>query len=63
MVLARIADMDNSIPAEWSLLTHVISADIEKPQIAIWYYDRWRIENYFKLLNSQARRTDYWQPE
>lgn len=63
LVLARIVDADNYILAEWSLLTNVMSTDVEKAQIANWYYYRWRIESFFKLLKSHGQQIDYWQQE
>ena len=48
--------------AEWTLLTNaLVSADAS--QIALWYYWRWRIESFYKLLKSHGQEIEYWQQE
>lgn len=63
LVLARVVDEKDFILAQWSLLTNVISAEVECSQIAKWYYYRWRIESFFKLLKSHGQQVDCWQQE
>ncbi|MCW5966941.1 MAG: transposase [Blastocatellales bacterium] len=53
---------DGKIEAEWYLLSNV-SAQTGAEQLAEWYYWRWRIESYFKLLKSHGFRVDQWQQE
>ena len=62
LVIARVCDDDGRILAEWLLLTSApdtISAD----RIALWYYWRWRIESYHKLLKNAGQQVEYWQQE
>ena len=46
-----------------SLLTNVSPALADAATIALWYYWRWRIESYFKLLKSHGHEVEYWQQE
>jgi hypothetical protein len=46
--------------AEWYLLTNVL-ATIDAATMALWYYWRWRIEDYFKLLKSAGLQLEEWQ--
>jgi hypothetical protein len=39
-----------------------VNADNGSP-IALWYYYRWRIESYFKLLKSGGQEIEHWQQE
>jgi hypothetical protein len=41
------------------LLTNVW--DVPASQIALWYYWRWKIESYFKLLKSAGHEVEHWQ--
>jgi len=44
------------------LLTNV-PADLDAATIALWYYWRWSIESYFKLLKSAGMQVESWQQE
>lgn len=46
--------------AVWFLLTNV-PAEVEAAEIALWYYWRWGIESYFKLLKSAGQELEHWQ--
>lgn len=62
LVIARVCDNKGRILAEWLLLTNVpetLSAD----RTALWYYWRWRIESYHKLMKSAGQQMEYWQQE
>ena len=48
--------------AVWYLLTNV-PEQVEAAQIALWYYWRWDIESYFKLLKSAGQQLEHWQQE
>ncbi|QDT74099.1 hypothetical protein I41_32940 [Lacipirellula limnantheis] len=51
---ARVVDSDDCILATWTLLTNVAQQDADASKIALWYYWRWRIESFFKLLKSHG---------
>ena len=60
-VFVRLVDKDNYILAEWMLLTNVPASDADAATIGLWYYFRWRIESFFKLLKSAGHEIEYWQ--
>ena len=62
LVIARVCDEDGRILAEWLLLTNVPEA-VSAGRLALWYYWRWRIESYHKLLKSAGQQVEYWQQE
>jgi hypothetical protein len=61
LVVTRLIDDDNFIVAQWTLLTNVFDDGISAHQIALWYYWRWLIETYFKLLKSHGQELEQWQ--
>jgi hypothetical protein len=62
LVVCEIHLPDETIAARWLLLTNLpptVSADTT----ADWYFWRWRIESYFKLLKSAGWHLEQWQQE
>ena len=49
------------ILAQWLLITNVHA--VEASEIALWYYWRWKIESFFKLLKSAGQNLESWQQE
>ena len=63
LVISQIRFADGSAaPLVWYLLTNV-PAEVDAPQVALWYYWRWRIESFFKLLKSAGLHADQWRQE
>jgi hypothetical protein len=62
LVVAEVRSQDGQVLATWFLLTNV-AADVSAAEIALWYYWRWRIESYFKLLKSAGHHLEQWQQE
>lgn len=62
LVIARVCDNKGRILAEWLLLTNVPET-LSDDRIALWYYWRWRIESYHKLMKSAGQQLEYWQQE
>jgi hypothetical protein len=60
-VVERLVDDKNNIVATWLLLSNVFDEDITAGTIATWYYYRWKIESYFKLLKSSGFNLEKWQ--
>jgi len=60
-VVSRILSDNGKLLAEWLLLTNV--TDIEGSEIALWYYWRWQIECFFKLLKKAGHDLESWQQE
>lgn len=63
LVMTRLLDEDNHVLAQWTLLCNVFDPAISGYQIALWYYWRWRIESYFKLLKSHGQELEQWQQQ
>lgn len=60
LVVERLINKQGEIVAQWILLTNV-SNDVSAQEIATWYYYRWKIESYFKLLKSAGFNLEKWQ--
>lgn len=63
LIAARVVDSEGYILAEWTLLSNVDVDGADAAQIAQWYYWRWRIESFFKLLKSHGLQVEHWQQE
>ena len=63
LVMTRLLDDEGDIIAEWMLLTNVFDQQVSAYQIALWYYWRWLIETFFKLLKSHGQELEQWQQE
>jgi len=59
-VVSRVFDDKHRLLAEWYLLTNV-PASLNDATVALWYYWRWRIESYFKLMKSAGLQLEDWQ--
>jgi len=60
LIISEIRNHEDQVIAVWRLLTNVPS-DVPAEQIALWYYWRWNIESYFKLLKSAGQELENWQ--
>jgi hypothetical protein len=61
LVVSRIVNAQGDVLAEWYLLTNVFAVSAQT--IATWYYWRWQIECFFKLLKGQGLQLEDWQQE
>jgi Transposase DDE domain len=62
LIVCQLRLPDETMEAEWYLLSNVPS-EIRAEELANWYYWRWRVESYFKLLKSHGFQVDQWQQE
>jgi hypothetical protein len=62
LVISRVRNGHGKRVAEWLLLTNV-PAKVPTELIALWYYWRWRIESFFKLLKSAGMQVEQWQQD
>jgi hypothetical protein len=62
LIVCQIRLPDETLAAEWYLLSNVPD-EVSAGQLAEWYYWRWRIESYFKLLKSHGFQIESWQQE
>lgn len=63
LVISRVLDQQGGILATWILLTNVPTEEADASQIALWYYWRWQIESFYKLLKSHGQEVEAWQQE
>ncbi len=61
LVVSRVLSEAGKVLAEWLLLTNV--AKVDAATIALWYYWRWQIECFFKLVKSAGHHLESWQQE
>ena len=62
LILAEVRSPVGSVLAVWYLLTNVPN-DVDAGTLAKWYYWRWRVESYFKLLKSAGLDLEQWGQE
>lgn len=62
LVVTRIYDPTGKLLAQWLLLTNV-PVEVDAAEIALWYYWRWRIESFFKLLKGAGQQVERWQQQ
>ena len=63
LVVSQIKDRDGQVLSEWWLWTNVPEGHkgVSAEEIAQWYYWRWKIESFFKLLKSAGHNVEHWQ--
>lgn len=62
LVVAQVRDKKGKVLATWRLWTN-LPAEVAAATIALWYYWRWRIESFFKLLKRAGQHVEQWQQE
>jgi hypothetical protein len=62
LVITELRDEQGVLLERWYLLTNV-PAEVDAATIALWYYWRWKIETYFKLLKAAGQQVEHWQQE
>jgi len=62
-VVSHVVNANNEILATWMLVTNVDANDADAATIGRWYYYRWHIESYFKLLKTTGFHLERWQQE
>jgi len=60
-VVERLVDKNQKVVATWLLISNVYDEKVDASVIATWYYYRWQIESYFKLLKSSGFNLEEWQ--
>jgi hypothetical protein len=62
LVLTELRDEQGQVLERWYLLTNVPEG-VGAATIALWYFWRWRIETFFKLLKAAGQQVGHWQQE
>jgi len=63
LVVSEVRDEAGRVLARWLLLTNVAGEAVPAATVALWYYWRWRIESYHKLLKGAGQHLECWQQE
>jgi hypothetical protein len=63
LIVAEVRDGQGKVLARWLLLTNVAAAAATADTVALWYYWRWRIESYHKLLKGAGHQVEGWRQE
>jgi hypothetical protein len=66
LVVSEVRDDRGKVLARWLLLTNLPQGGddaVPAATIALWYYWRWRIESYHKLLKGAGQQAECWQQE
>lgn len=59
LVVSEIRDASGQPLAQWLLLTN-LPPEFDAARVALWYYWRWRIESYHKLLKGAGQQVEEW---
>ena len=62
LIVSKIINEDGDVVAQWYLLSNV-GSDVDDAQLALWYYWRWTIESFFKLLKGAGHQLESWEQE
>lgn len=62
LVVVQVRAACGRILAQWLLLTNV-PADVVAATVGLWYYWRWRIESFHKLVKSAGLQLESWQQD
>jgi len=62
LVVTEVRDASAKVLARWLLLTNV-PVSVSSATLALWYYWRWEIESYHKLLKGAGQQVECWQQE
>lgn len=59
LVVSQVRSAAGQRLAQWLLLTN-LDESVDAATLALWYYWRWKIESYFKLLKSAGHQVEQW---
>ena len=62
-VVVELRDATGRVRARWLLLSNVPPEDAGAGRLAEWYYYRWRVESFHKLLKGAGHQVEGWLQE
>ena len=62
LIVSEVRDGRGRLLARWLLLSN-LPASVPAATVALWYYWRWRIESFHKLLKGAGQQIECWQQE
>jgi hypothetical protein len=60
LIVSEVRGENGRVLAQWLLLSNV-PAPVDAGRLALWYYWRWGIESFFKLLKGAGQQVEHWQ--
>jgi len=61
LIVSRLISDEGDVVAEWLLLSNL--KEVDASTLALWYYWRWKIETFFKLLKQAGHHLESWQQQ
>jgi hypothetical protein len=58
LVVSALRGADGTVLEQWLLVSNVAVAVLAE-RVALWYYWRWRVESYFKLLKGAGQQLEH----
>ena len=62
LIVSRVEDAQGNRLAVWYLLSNV-GETVAAERLALWYYWRWNIESFFKLMKQAGHHLESWEQE
>ena len=62
LIVSEVRSPEGVVLTQWWLWTN-LPAEVSASTVALWYYWRWRIESFFKLLKGAGQHLEQWQQE
>ena len=62
LIVAEVRSVEGKVLASWLLWSN-LREELTASTIALWYYWRWRIESFYKLLKRGGQHLEQWQQE
>ena len=62
LVVTELRDKGGKVLERWYLLSN-LPAEVDAATVARWYYWRWTIETFYKLLKSAGQQVEQWQQD
>jgi hypothetical protein len=62
LIVSELRRANGEVVTRWLLLSN-LPQEVPAERVALWYYWRWRIETFFKLLKGSGQQLEHWQQE
>jgi hypothetical protein len=62
LIISEVRSLQGELLATWFLFSNA-PEDVDAATLALWYYWRWNIEEFFKLLKSAGVQAEHWQQD
>lgn len=62
LIVSQLRLPDETVIAQWLLISN-LPKEVRGETISQWYYWRWSIESFFKLMKSGGHQLEHWQQE